>query len=123
MISTHTLLAERDQESLEAKKPARISTHTLLAERDAKMGIEYNAQMQFLLTRSSRSVTLLGACQLQCYPISTHTLLAERDCTEKQARYYLSISTHTLLAERDHIEKNTHKGIIRNFYSHAPRGA
>ena len=57
MISTHTLLAERDTRPIAIETAIWISTHTLLAERDLPESLACLFYQVFLLTRSSRSVT------------------------------------------------------------------
>ncbi len=80
IISTHTLLAERDQAHSRSSRIRSISTHTLLAERDVEADSSIPERLGiFLLTRSSRSVTSLPAGSPAPELISTHTLLAERD--------------------------------------------
>ena len=77
---------------------------------------------QFLLTRPSRGATyVLDTCPYYI-SISTHTPLAGRDKIVDALNDTLPISTHTPLAGRD-LECTHYRTSIRNFYSHAPRGA
>ena len=141
-ISTHTLLAERDEVPADKKADLTISTHTLLAERDnlfqfilpqneflltrssrsvtCKRCIFWRLG-KFLLTRSSRSVTWIKGLEPSRLYISTHTLLAERD-NSSVSNAIPPISTHTLLAERDY-SVDIAINHDPDFYSHAPRGA
>ena len=58
IISTHTLLAERDTtDGADNNAHDIISTLTLLAERDKAERVKERFCISFLLTRSSRSVT------------------------------------------------------------------
>ena len=102
IISTHTPLAGRDNGSLHNDNETKISTHTPLAGRDlAPVAQAYIAHL-----------------------ISTHTPLAGRDEKRAQGWYdKYSISTHTPLAGRDITCPQMGAGAVRDFNSHAPRGA
>ena len=80
-----------------------ISTHTPHARRDLDCYYRKNRQMQFLLTRLMRGVTVKYFLNYNATTISTHTPHARRDIKVGDTLHELEyeISTHTPHARRD----------------------
>ena len=121
-----------------------ISTHTPLAGRDGgfwNSGDGANDFYSHAPRGARRNVEIVGRIAINFYshaprgarrmwlilknrtgPISTHTPLAGRDPQTGNFWCYQKISTHTPLAGRDLLALLLFFS-LRNFYSHAPRGA